>query len=93
MTFADPFLLETLRCPASHSKLIPLTESELAKLNGLIAEKSLQRRGGPVVHEALSAGLKNSEATHAYPIRSKIIQLIVEDSIVLPPSFQQEAHG
>lgn len=93
MTSVDPFLLETLRCPASHSKLSPLSESEIADLNRLVAEKTLLRHGGQIVSEDLLAGLKNSEATHAYPIRRDIIQLIAEDSIVLPKSFQQEAHG
>lgn len=88
MTSVDPFLLDILRCPASHSKLMPLSEEELTELNRLVVEKSLQRHSGQIVGEQLAAGLKNSAATHVYPIRSEIIQLIVDDAIVLPTSFQ-----
>ena len=90
MTSVDPLILKSLRCPASHSELLPISETELADLNRLIADGSIKRHGGQHVTQPLTAALKNADATLAYPIRSDIIQLIADDAIALPSSFHQQ---
>lgn len=79
----DPALLEILVCPETHQPLCEVDADSLASLNQRVQEGSLITTGGKVVTEPLEGALVRSDSALAYPIRSGIPILLIDEAIQL----------
>lgn len=87
MNFPDPSLLQLLRCPHKHSKLVELSADQLRKLNEKIRNGDVKKANGQAITTELDRGLINFDGSCAYIIHAGIMQLIADDAIILDPSL------
>ena len=76
-----PELLEILRCPNTHQKLVLANPELIEKLNNQINAGRLRNRGGKVLKEPLQAGLLCEDGAFLYPIRGKLPLMLIDEAI------------
>jgi uncharacterized protein YbaR (Trm112 family) len=82
----DANVLQMIRCPVSHSRLSPMDDSGIERLNQKIANGEVFDRLGRAIKDPLESGLINEEAKLVMPVRGGIITLIADEAIVLGDS-------
>lgn len=74
-------LLDLLRCPATHQRLLPASPDQLARLNQEITAGRLRNAAGEPVTDPLDAALIQADGTKAYPVRDGIPMLLADESV------------
>lgn len=77
-------LLEILRCPKTHQKLVLANPELIEELNILITQGQLRNCGGKVIEAPLQAGLLCEDRMFLYPIRGNLPIMLVDEAIRLP---------
>lgn len=83
MSMIDPGLLKILCCPETHQSLTAADAALVAQLNVRVTAGTLKNRGGQVVEEKLDGALIRADRAVAYPVRSRIPILLLEEAIAL----------
>lgn len=74
-------LLDMLRCPESHQRLIPLTARGCKRLNAKIAKGEIKDASGNIVTEPIDDGLVTEDDRWLYPVRAGVPDLHLTDRI------------
>lgn len=77
--------LKILICPETKQSVRLLGSEELARVNDSIRRGQLRNRGGEVVDVPLDGALVREDGRVAYPIRTDIPVIVVEESFELSP--------
>ena len=83
MNLIDPELLKILRCPETRQPVSEADAALLAQLNQRIAGGGVKNRGGQAVAAVLDGALIRQDREVAYPIRSRIPLMLIEEAIPL----------
>lgn len=76
-------LLEFLRCPETHQRLV-VAESELvSRLNADIEGGRVKNRAGKAVSKPIDSGLVREDRKFLYPVRRRIPELLIDEAIPL----------
>jgi uncharacterized protein YbaR (Trm112 family) len=74
-------LLEILRCPETHQKLVAADAALIARLNERIKRGELKNRAGKAVGESMEGGYVREDGKILYPIRGKIPVMLIDEGI------------
>lgn len=77
-------LLQILRCPETHQKLMPADATLMTRINTAIGAKTIRNRGGQTVADNIDGGLVREDGKFLYPIRSNIPVMLIDEAIPLP---------
>ncbi|HTD65920.1 MAG TPA: Trm112 family protein [Candidatus Limnocylindria bacterium] len=83
MSLIDPGLLQILCCPETHQPVREADAAFVAELNSRIAAGAAKNRTGKVVTEKVDGALVRKDRQVAYPIRSRIPIMLVDEAIPL----------
>ena len=78
-----PDILELLRCPLTHQRLVSCDVGRLDRVNRAIDAGHLFSRGGEPVSKRLQAALVTEDGRRLYPVEDGIIRLLVDGAIEL----------
>lgn len=78
-----PDVLELLRCPLTHQRLLSCDVGRLDRVNRAIDAGQLFNRGGEPVTRRLQAALVTQDGHRLYPVENGIIRLLVDGAIEL----------
>lgn len=79
----DAELLDLLRCPETHGRLLPVTRKWIDRLNSRIEAEELRDGSGELVSEPIEDGLVTDDERYLYPIRDGVPNLFMSDRIIL----------
>ena len=72
-----------LCCPQDHSKLSPVDDEVLRRLNAAIRDRRIVNRAGKPVDDPIDGGLVREDGAFLYPIIDDIPVLLRDDAIPL----------
>ncbi len=79
----SPELLQILRCPETHQKLVPLLPAQIGEINTHIRAGKLKNRRGDVVSQNVDGGLVREDGKSFFPIRQNIPVLLIDEAIAI----------
>lgn len=91
MSELDADVLALMRCPVTQTALRHGSAELVQGLNQAIEAQTLTNRIGQTVSGTMDGVLVNESGAIALAIRSGIIQLIADESVVIPESLQSVA--
>lgn len=77
-------LLRILVCPETKQPVKLLDQQTVARLNETIGRRALTNRGGQIVEATIDGALVRADGQVAYPVRSDIPVMLIEESFELP---------
>lgn len=77
-------LLQILRCPETHQKLVLAAADLVAKINDGVGRKAVHNRAGQLVTENIETGLVREDGKFLYPVRNNIPVMLIDEAIPLP---------
>ena len=78
-----PDLLEILRCPESHQRLVVADLALVADLNTEIAARRLRNRAGKLLETPLEGALVVEDRSMVYPIKGDLPILLIDEGILI----------
>jgi uncharacterized protein YbaR (Trm112 family) len=76
-----PELLDLLRCPKTHQKLVPAARGLIDDLNARISKRELQNRAGKVIEQQLEEGLVTEDGAWLYPVRGNLPIMLIDEAV------------
>jgi uncharacterized protein YbaR (Trm112 family) len=79
----DSKLLDILVCPESKQSLKLAEDELLGRINQAISDKKVSNKSGNLVSEKVESALITEDGKTAYPVRSDIPVMLIDEAIAL----------